>query len=72
MSTGETFWLVWSPTGHVPPSFRHESRENAIAEAERLARSRVGAEFFVLQATDLRLVDSMIRTSLVPLDEIPF
>ncbi|MPW17903.1 hypothetical protein GCT13_13385 [Paraburkholderia sp. CNPSo 3157] len=73
-ATGKAFWLVWSPSGVTPPKYRDESRESAIAEAERLARERVGAEFYVLAATDLRAVDRMVRTQLLSIDDrdIPF
>lgn len=44
------FWLVWSPTGKTPPSRRHDLKEEATTEAERLARATPGAEFYVLEA----------------------
>lgn len=43
------FWLVWSPTGKTSPSKRHDLKEEAAAEAERLARANPGAEFYVLE-----------------------
>lgn len=68
------FFLVWSPSGSTPPTFKHESRQCAVTEAERLARIHRGQTFFVLAATDSRVVDDMVRTSFT-LDqdpEIPF
>jgi hypothetical protein len=44
------FWLVWSPSGMRPPTYRHTTEAAARTEAERLARLRPGAEFFVLRA----------------------
>jgi len=41
------FWLVWNPkTGYT--MFRHESKEGARAEAERLAIAHPGDTFIVL------------------------
>jgi len=59
------FWLVWSPTGTTPPSYRHLSELSAINEAERLARLNKGAEFYVLRATEMRQVDDMKRVILL-------
>lgn len=46
----EEFWIVWSPTGCTPPSWRHESEDSARVEAGRLAKLRPRAEFYVLKA----------------------
>ena len=68
----ERFWTVWSPDGGAP-TYRHISRQAAVHEAERLARKVPGRQFFVLQATDLRVVNDMQRIALVhPRDEVPF
>lgn len=62
MNEEETvFWLVWCPTGTKSPSFRHESEQSAIAEAERLARAARGPKFYVLKATEVRYIDDMKR-----------
>lgn len=68
----QEFWLVWSPTGAKSPSFRHPSEHSAITEAERLARTAPGQQFYVLHATNLRYVDDMTRIVLLHRDEIPF
>ena len=45
------FYLVWSPSGDRPPSFRHPDERSAEMEAERLAREHPGREFYVLAPT---------------------
>ncbi|MDN7658475.1 hypothetical protein [Burkholderia cenocepacia] len=58
----DAFWIVWCPTGSTPPSKRHTDYLEAIREAERLARaSRGGAEFYVMRAETMRVVDYMRR-----------
>ncbi|ACC71084.1 hypothetical protein PPMP20_04330 [Paraburkholderia phymatum] len=66
------FFLVWSPTGETPPSFKHQSRQSAVNEAERLARLHRGKKFYVLASTDSRMVDDRQRTTFTHTDEIPF
>ncbi|OTP79462.1 hypothetical protein PAMC26577_00945 [Caballeronia sordidicola] len=63
--TESAFWLVWSPTGHKSPSFRHPSIRAATTEAERLATAHPGQLFVVLEPVAARRVDSMIRTQYV-------
>jgi hypothetical protein len=46
----EKFWIVWSPQGARPPSFRHATFEAAYGESKRLALQAPGSEFFVLEA----------------------
>lgn len=46
----QSFFIVWCPAGHYPPSVRHETLEDASAEAARLAGNNPGKEFFVLAA----------------------
>lgn len=41
------FWLIWREDGHYP-WFKHETREQAEAEASRLAAERPGQEFHIL------------------------
>lgn len=67
------FWFVWNPAGRNP-QHRHDSRELAITEAERLARNHPGETFIVLQSVCARRVDNMQRIDMRPdLDmEIPF
>lgn len=66
------FWIVWCPTGVTSPSYRHESYESAVAEAERLARCSGSAEFYVMGAETMRKVDNMARTDFVDTDKPPF
>jgi len=63
MDEREQFWMVWRQGGGVP-TFQHASEAGAINEAERLARKNPGAEFVVLQATHVRVCDSMQRITL--------
>jgi hypothetical protein len=72
--TESAFWIVWSPTGHKSPSFRHQSIQAATTEAERLATAHPGQLFVVLEPVAARRVDSMIRTQYVGgnCDGIPF
>lgn len=50
MNKFRVFYIVWSPTGKLPPSRRHASPYEASAEAERLARLSPGSEFYVLES----------------------
>lgn len=69
----QVFWLVWNPD-RGSPSFKHESKEAAIAEAERLARVNPRSDFFVLQAIGVRRDDSMVRVDFEKSEDdgIPF
>ena len=42
-------WYVWNPTMSAP-RHRHDTREAAIHEAERMAAKQPGDEFIVLAA----------------------
>jgi hypothetical protein len=44
----EVFFLVWCPSGHKPPSYKHPTFEKAFKEAQRLSNLNPGCEFFVL------------------------
>ena len=45
------FYLVWSePSGYT--KFRHDTREEAQEEAERLSRLHKGKRFYVLYALE--------------------
>lgn len=44
------FWLVWHEDGGEP-RVRHNSKQSALNEAERLAKLTPGERFFVLKAT---------------------
>lgn len=64
----DVFWVVWQPDSGNP-RYRHETRDGAIKEAERLAANSQGIEFFVLQAVSVS-VSNTVRTT--RLDEIPW
>lgn len=57
------FWMVWNPQRHAL-TYRHEQKRDAVMEAEKLARMNPGEQFFVLEATELRMVDDMKRVTL--------
>lgn len=59
--TRDAFFIVWSPTGAKPPKHRHDDYIAAVREAERLATANPGAEFYVMAAQTLRIVDNMHR-----------
>ncbi len=65
------FWFVWNPDGRSP-TFRHLSEDNAVTEAERLARLNPGETFVVLESVCARRVDSMLRLDLRASNGIPF
>jgi hypothetical protein len=68
-----TFWLVWSPTGHRPPRYRHGSEQSARCEAERLALENAGHEFFVLESkAHVRALFVTWTEHVQPKNEIPF
>lgn len=69
----ECFWIIWSPTGSTPPSYRHELYQSAVQEAERLARASRGDEFYVMRAETMRKVNDMVSVDYVhPNDYVPF
>lgn len=43
------FWAVWRETGGAAPSKRHKTREEALAEAGRLAQQSA-EPYYVLEA----------------------
>lgn len=74
MDRQSPFWLVWNPQG-ANPTMRHDSREAAQSEAERLARIAPGQRFYVLAALSVtEKVD--VRTThfdiMDLIDEVPF
>lgn len=72
MQNPKAFFLVWCPTGTKSPRFRHETYEDAVKEAERLAKDVPGQEFYVLCAETMRKVDNMTRVYFERNDVIPF
>lgn len=71
------FWMVWN-VGGCEPRYQHTSENNAIHEAERLAREHPGEAFVVLEAIHARKVSDMRSLNFrVPSppgfdDDIPF
>jgi hypothetical protein len=57
------FWLVWNPQGNTP-QHRHGSEASAQSEAARLAREVKGQRFYVLHATEYRVVNEVQRVVL--------
>lgn len=69
------FYMVWSPTGIHAPRYRHETRQAATAEAERLAQKCPGQRFYVLAAVSCSAVPPITeKLTLPPEDDndIPF
>jgi hypothetical protein len=60
--TESAFWLVWSPSGSTPPKHRHLTEQQAVHEAERLAKEHPGQLFVVVESIAARRVDNMVRT----------
>ncbi len=66
------FWLVWSPTGDRPPSYRHTTEDAALREANRLADANPGRVFYVMQPT-LQVVSQRRLTTRYSTDDmVPF
>lgn len=40
-------YIIWNPDGQTPPRVRFPRREDAQREAERLAQTHAGAQFYV-------------------------
>lgn len=71
MQNNESFWMVWNPMRNAPV-YQHRTLNNAIAEAERLARENPGQTFIVLESVMAIVVNDIQRTSLRPNQELPF
>lgn len=50
MARRPSFWMVYG-LHQGAPTVRHKTEASAVAEAQRLARSHGGVEFFVLEAS---------------------
>lgn len=72
--SAQEFWIVWSPQGSIPPTYRHKTQREAELEAYRLANVHKGAEFYVLAtvACAVKPLDGVVVVSIQPDDEIPF
>lgn len=68
------FWVVWNPQGNNP-TMRHQSREAAQDEAERLARINPGQNFYVLASLSVSFKSDVTTTHfdvMELIDEVPF
>lgn len=68
----QRFWLVWSPSGAMPPKFKHYNEDGATYEAARLARAHPGQTFVVLEAKTARRCDNMVVIDYTKPEEPPF
>jgi hypothetical protein len=66
----ETFFVVWQPESGNP-QYRHETYQQAKAEAERLADIAPRRDFYVLQAVSKSAKVSVVTTTLGS-EELPF
>lgn len=71
MQHREPFWLVWNPQGYNP-QHKHSTEDDAVREAERLARTNPGQTFIVLESVGALVVDNIQRIDLRPGSELPF
>jgi hypothetical protein len=51
MTQTRKFWMITGDGNS--PKVRHTNRQDAVREAERLAKSNPGIEFFVLESVEL-------------------
>lgn len=67
------FWLVWNESGQAP-TYKHQTLEQARAEAERLAVAVPGSRFFVLHAQESCIKSEIQWADTVEMEyaEIPF
>lgn len=74
MAQDKPFFLVWSPAGIHPPTYRHLGHGSAQTEAQRLAHLHPGETFFVLIACDsFKRTDTEHQVLFDPLgDGVPF
>jgi len=63
------FWVVWNPNAGAP-TFRHPTREQALAEAERLAARNPNAAFVVLEALTVSRAKTVVTETLS--EALPF
>lgn len=74
MSAPSPFWVVSNPEGNVP-FVRHQSRDLAQGEAERLARINPGQNFYVLASLSVSFKSDVTTTHfdvMELIDEVPF
>ncbi len=58
----EKFWVVWCPA-KGDPTVKHNSRESATAEAERLAAIFGGFAFYVLEGVSVSQAIKPVTTT---------
>ncbi|MVB00101.1 hypothetical protein GN330_22910 [Nitratireductor sp. CAU 1489] len=51
------FWMVWHENGGSP-RVKHWNKQNAMEEAERLAKANPGKTFLILKATGGAIADA--------------
>jgi len=59
------FWLVWCPQSTKSPTVKHWQREAAEAEADRLAATNPGKEYFVLAAETVFKTTAVVKQTLI-------
>lgn len=57
-ASGSPFWMVWCDGKRKGPARRHDTKESADTEANRLATRHPGKAFFVLQAVSHERIDA--------------
>lgn len=67
----DPFYVVWNPKGPHSPRERHRALSLAEAEAERLAMSNPGQDFYVLQTVSRTRVTKPVEIERFDTD-IPF
>lgn len=70
-STKFIFWLVWKDGGNSP-TYRHQSKRDAVHEAERLSRSNPDEVFYVLKTVDAVSSTATVKHLKLVADDIPF
>lgn len=65
------FWVVWRMDGGAP-TYKHESRQSAELEAERLARNHRGSTFVVLESMCAKVTNDVVSIDFSDDADIPF
>lgn len=67
------FWMVWNPERNAP-THRHATQQEAVQEAERLARQCPSQRFYVLEAKGSCTFSPLppVQWTKVDADWIPF
>lgn len=67
----EIFYLVWCPE-KGSPTHQHGTYEDALNEAQRLARNNPGSKFYVLRAGEYFEKTDVVHIVLLETDGMPF